>query len=155
MTAVVRVEQSPGIPLAVVRRQARQSELSRVVPECCRLVWNVVRAQQAKAGRNVAPYWDCVDGELTIEVGVEMAAPFAEQHRIIRSATPAGEVASATHFGPYSGLGAAHAAITQWCRANNRKPAGPSWEVYGHWRSEWDRDPWQIRTDVYYLLADA
>ena len=48
MTAVVRVEQSPGSPLAVVRRQARQSELSRVVPECCGLVWNVVRVSPEK-----------------------------------------------------------------------------------------------------------
>jgi hypothetical protein len=33
------------------------SQLSRVVPQCCGLVWNEVRAQR-RAGRNVAIYWD-------------------------------------------------------------------------------------------------
>jgi hypothetical protein len=43
---------------AVIRRHASASELSRVVPQCCGLVWNAVRAQQARAGRHVAIYWD-------------------------------------------------------------------------------------------------
>ena len=72
---------------------------------------------------------------------------------MVRSAIPAGTAAWATHFGPYRGLGSFHAAIRHWCKANNHKLAGPSWEVYGHWRSEWNTDPSQIRTDVYYQLA--
>ena len=145
----VRVSELPGVPLAVVRRQARQSELSRVVPECCGLVWNVVRAQHAKGGRHVAIYWD---GEINLEVGVELNGPFTERDGVVRSATPAGAVASATHFGPYGGLGAAHSAVTQWCKANDRELAGPNWEIYGHWLPEWNRDPSRIRTDVFYLL---
>jgi hypothetical protein len=31
--------------------------------------------------------------------------------------------------------------------------AGPSWEIYGHWRPEWNTGPSQIRTDVFYQLA--
>jgi hypothetical protein len=31
--------------------------------------------------------------------------------------------------------------------------AGPNWEIYGHWQNEWNKDPSQIRTDVYYLLT--
>ena len=68
-------------------------------------------------------------------------------------ATPAGPVAWATHLGPYSGLGTAHGAVREWCRANNRQLAGPNWEIYDHWQSEWDANPSQIRTDVYYLLT--
>src|SRR5436190_8494627 len=150
---MVQLRRVDAIPLAVIRRQARQAELSRVVPELCGRVWNVVRAQQAKAGRNVAFYQECVAGVLAVEVGVEMNGPFTEQDGVVLSATPAGEVASATHFGPYSGLGAAHSAIGQWRTANNRQYAGPSWEIYGHWLKEWDTDPSRIRTDVYYLLV--
>jgi len=116
-------------------------------------VWNAVRAQKTKAGRNVALYSDCVDGMITAEVGVEMKGPFTEQDGVVRSATPAGEVASSTHFGPYGGLGAAHSAVTQWAKANGRTFAGPSWEIYGHWLKDWDTDPSAIRTDVYYLLG--
>ena len=79
--ASMAVEQKrlASIPLAVIRRQARAAELSRVVPECCGLVWNAVRAQQVKAGRNVAIYWDST---IRLEVGVELA-----RTRLRRSAT--------------------------------------------------------------------
>jgi effector-binding domain-containing protein len=148
--AKVQFDQLDSVPLAVIRRQASASELPRVVPQCCGLVWNAVRAQQARAGRHVAIYWD---GSIRLEVGVELYGPFAEEGEVVRSATPAGPVAWTTHLGPYSGLGAAHDAVRQWCRANNRKLAGPNWEIYGHWQSEWNTNPSEIRTDVYYLLT--
>jgi effector-binding domain-containing protein len=147
---IVRLEQIRSVPLAVVRRQARKSELSRLVPECCGLVWNVVRARQTPAGRHVALYWD---DTIRLEVGVELEGSFVADGEVVPSAIPAGTAASTTHIGPYSGLGAAHDAIKRWCEANGKKLAGPSWEIYGHWLAEWNADPSQIRTDVYYLLA--
>ena len=65
----VQFDQLDSVPLAVIRRQASASELSRVVPQCCGLVWNAVRAQQARAGRHVSIYWD---GSIRLEVGVEL-----------------------------------------------------------------------------------
>jgi effector-binding domain-containing protein len=150
MEAPVRLDQLDGVPVAIVRRQVSASELSRVVPACCGLVWNAVRAQEGRAGRHVAIYWD---GSIRLEVGVELDGAFTEQGEVVRSATPAGPVAWTTHLGPYSRLGIAHETIRQWCRANNRELAGPNWEIYGHWQSEWNTDPSQIQTDVYYLLT--
>jgi len=146
----VQLQRLESVPLAVIRRQASASDLARVVPECCGLVWDAVRAQQARGGRHVAIYWD---GSIRLEVGVELHGPFTEHGEVVHSATPAGTVASATHFGPYGGLGAAHDAVRQWCSANSHRLAGPNWEIYGHWQPEWDADPSRIRTDVYYLLS--
>ena len=58
----VQLNQLESVPLAVVRRQANARDLARVVPECCGLVWNVVRAQKTEAGRHVAIYWDLLSG---------------------------------------------------------------------------------------------
>ena len=148
----VQVSRLESVPLAVIRRQAMRADLPRVVPECCGRVWDVVRAQQTKAGRHVAIYWD---GSIRLEVGVELHGAFVDDGEVVRSATPAGAVASTTHLGPYGGLGAAHAAVRQWCAANGHTLAGPNWEVFGHWLREWDDDPSRIRTDVYYLLSDG
>jgi effector-binding domain-containing protein len=146
----VRLEHVSSTPLAVVRRQAKQQDLSKVVPDACGTVWKVVRAQNINgAGRHVALYWDCV---INLEVGVELEAPFAGHGEVVGSATPAGTVATATHFGPYGRLGDAHRAILQWCASNGHTRAGPSWEIYGHWIDEWNKDPSKIRTDVFYLL---
>src|SRR5262245_29803383 len=147
---VVQLRELPSIPLAVIRRQARPAELSRVVPECCGLVWKAVQAQHAQGGRHVALYWDAT---IRLEVGVEMLGPFAEQGDVIRSATPAGAVGTGVHPGPYGGPGGAHDAIREWCRANRHRLTGVRWEIYGHWQKHWDADPSQIQTDVFYQIA--
>lgn len=153
MTHDVRIEHRGSRPLAVVRRRASQQQLSKVVPEACGVVWGVVRAQQlAGAGRHVAVYLDC---QINLEVGVELGSPFAGAGEVVGSATPAGLVATAIHYGPYGRLHEAHEAILQWCRNNGYTLAGPSWEIYGHWKDEWNSDPSKICTQVCYLLGDG
>jgi effector-binding domain-containing protein len=147
----VRLEQHPGIPLAVVRRRATQQQLPQVVPEACGAVWNVVRSQNIPdAGRHVAVY---LDDQINLEVGVELEATFASHGEVIASTTPSGPVATTTHIGPYQLLHRAHEAIQQWCQQNGHTPAGPNWETYGHWQQEWNNDPTKIVTHVYYLLT--
>jgi effector-binding domain-containing protein len=147
---VVRLEKLAATPVAVVRRQARPAELSKVIPEDCGTVWTFVRANGLKAGRNVAIYWD---GSIRLEVGVEIEGDMPADGAVVKSATPAGDVATATHLGPYNQLGTAHEAIHRWCATNGRRLGGPSWEIYGHWRPEWNADASLIRTDVFYLLG--
>jgi effector-binding domain-containing protein len=121
------------------------------VPEACGTVWSVVRAQQVPgAGRHVAVY---LDGQINLEVGVELDTPFAGHGEVVGSVTPAGLVATTTHYGPYGQLHQAHEAIRSWCQANGHSLAGPNWEIYGHWKDEWNKDSTLIRTDVFYLLA--
>jgi hypothetical protein len=146
----IRLEQASSRPLAVVRRRAQLGELSKIVPEACGTVWSVVRAQQIPgAGRHVAVY---LDGQINLEVGVELEAPFGEYGEVVGSATPAGTVATTTHLGPYGLLHEAHDAIRVWCRNNGYALIGPNWEIYGHWKDEWNSDPAKITTDVFYLL---
>jgi hypothetical protein len=148
----VRLERLSSRPLAVVRRRAGQQELSKVVPNACGIVWGVVRAQQIPgAGRHVAVY---LDDQINLEVGVELDTPFAGFGEVVGSATPPGLVATTTHFGPYGLLHGTHQAILQWCGKNGHTLAGPSWEIYGHWKNEWNSDPSNICTDIYYLLVD-
>jgi effector-binding domain-containing protein len=150
MSLPVVLTQADAIPLAVVRRRARQSELATVVPQGCGVVWDFVRKRALKAGRHVAVY---LNAHIDLEVGVEVEGVFDGQGEVVRSSTPAGAVASAIHFGPYQNLGAAHQAIRAWCAAHGHQLAGPNWEMYGHWQPEWNADPSGIRTDVFYQVV--
>ena len=100
-------------------------------------------------GQNIFVYREAVDqpGQLDIEFGVGVAAPFVPVGAVRPVELPVGEVATTTHWGSYADLGAAHDAVQAWCRAQSRALVGPSWEVYGHWT---DGEP--PRTDVFYLL---
>ena len=146
MSHIVRVEESPGRPLAIVRRRASQGELKAVVPAACGDVWNRVKAHGVDGpGRLVAIY---LDGAINIEVGVEVSEAFAGFEDLPRSATPAGRVATVTHVGGYDRLGDAHAAIREFCTTRGHQLGGPDWEIYGHWTE----DVSKLRTDVVYLL---
>lgn len=149
----VRLEASAGAPIAIVHRQATRPQLGAVIQAACGLVWNAVRAQQVTgAGRHVAIYWD---DAINVDIGVELAEPFAGGGEVVGTTLPQGMTAAVTHVGPYDQLGGAPQAIQAWCAANARRLAGPSWEIYGHWQDEWNRDPTLIRTDVFYLLTDG
>ena len=145
----VEVRSMPRIPTAVISRRVRKEEFSRVVPECCGLVWNALKAQGKRGGRNLALYRDAA---AVVEAGVELTTPFAPVGEIVLSELPAGAAATTVHYGPYGGLGAAHSAVQQWCRANGRA-FGVCWEIYDHWRDDWNTNPSRIRTDVYYQLV--
>ena len=148
MAVPVRFENAPAQPLAVVKRRAKQSELSRVVPEACGAAWKLsTEANLQSRGRMVALYLDC---EMNLEIGLEVAAPFEPFGELHPSQTPAGPVATATHIGPYHLMGEAHRSITDAVKAQGRTLAGPSWEIYGHPTP----DPAQTRVDIYYLLKE-
>jgi effector-binding domain-containing protein len=142
----------PGLT-AVIRDRVPQADLKRFVPAACGEVWSFVRgAGLPNPGRHLAVY---LDAKGSIEVGVEVSAPFTGNERVVCSSTPSGLVATTTHFGPYGSLGEAHRAIQKWCSEHGHSLSGTSWELYGHWEEEWNSDPSKIRTDVFYLLQEG
>jgi effector-binding domain-containing protein len=145
----VSILKVPSTPLLVVRRTAPQSQLSRVVPDACGVVWNFIKKNNiTPRGRNVAVY---LNGNIDMEIGVEVSANAVGAGDVVLSATPAGMAATATHWGDYRELHAAHDAISQWCKTNDYRTAGPSWEIYGHMGD----DPAKVRTDIFYLVTPA
>ena len=148
----IELTHSPSIQTAVIRGRVQSNELSKFVPAACGEVWSFIRtAGLPRPGRHVALY---LDGQGSVEVGAEISEPFAGNDRVHCSQLPAGRVATAVHYGPYSRLGEAHAAIRAWCDEHHHPLSGISWEVYGHWDESWNSDPSKIRTDVFHLLGD-
>jgi effector-binding domain-containing protein len=149
MNYKVALVQAAPTPILVVRRRALKSQLSKVVPDGCGVVWNFIRANNVNPrGRNVAVYRGTETSDLDVEIGVEVGASAVGSGEVALSATPSGEAVTVAHFGPYSLLKDANEAIKSWCAANNRQIAGPSWELYGHWTDDVEK----LRTDVFYLL---
>jgi hypothetical protein len=149
----VNVRQVNRIPTAVISRAvANKADLSRIVPECCGLVWNALRAQGRRGGHNVALYRNA---GAVVEAGVELVTPFIAAGEIVVSELPGCTAAWTVYYGPYSGLGEAHGEVQRWCKANGHAFGDVCWELYGHWQDAWNDDPAQIRTDVFYEIAGA
>jgi len=152
MSYVVEMRSVPARRAAVVRDRLRWSELGKKLIPLLDRVYAVVRAGKVtQTGQNIFIYRDGTKDGVSVEVGVEVAAPFLPIDDVGYSETPAGEVAVTIHRGPYSGLGAAHEAVIEWCKPSGRSRAGVWWEVYG----DWHEDPAQLQTDVYYAVLPA
>ncbi len=63
--------------------------------------------------------------------------------------TPAGNVVSVTHIGPYTGIPQAHAVRDAWREHEGREFGGWSRGIYGDW-TEVERT---LQTEILYLLA--
>jgi effector-binding domain-containing protein len=115
-------------------------------------VWEFLgRHPELRAGGlNIFLYRHDMDsaGVMTIDFGVQVVSPFETDGDVFCTMTPAGEVATTTHFGSYAGLGSAHEAVHAWMKENGRLDGGWSWEVYG----DWNDDPEKLETRILYLL---
>ena len=147
----VRTGRADPRPLAAVRAATTHPRLGTDIVRLLDMVWPVLREQDIRTGHNVVVYRGGGGGMITIDAGVEVFTDFADSGDVRHKFTPSGDMATTAHYGEYSGMAAAYAAVEQWCTDNGRRPAGVSWEVYG----DWDDDPVKRRTDIYFLLDPA
>ena len=144
----ITVEEAPPRQLAVARGGASRAELGRTIIKLLDTVWPVLRSQHAKTGHNVVVYFGGLEH---IEAGVEVFGDFVDTGNVRHSQTPAGPAVTTAHWGEYSEIAGAYAAVASWCAANGRQPTGIGWEVYGDWADDAQRR----RTDIYLLLVGA
>lgn len=141
---VVRID-AAARPTAVLAAQTTWPEYPAVWKRILDEVHaNVTWHGGGHKGRNVMLYLDDVPH---VEVGVELDQPVELHGRLVRSALPAGPVATTRHVGPYAGLGDAHDAVIRWCEAQGYTLTKVRWEVYGHG----DVDPPEV--DVFWQLS--
>ncbi len=132
---------------AVVATTTSWDEFPSLWVELLDEVYRFVRAGGiAQDGKNVMVY---LDDTPRVEVGVEVAGTFTSDGTVVSSSLPVGLAATMVHRGPYDGLGDTHLAIREWCAEHGHELSGVRWEVYG----DWHRDPDQLETQIYYLLA--
>ncbi len=142
----------PARPTAVVAQATTWREFPSLWGSLLSQVYDFVRPRPELATGTGNQRWQNVmlykDQRPDIEVGVLVARPFQGEGRVILSALPAGEVATATHRGAYESLGLTHDAVRDYAAANGRELAGPRWEIYGHAGP----DPSEAETEVFWLL---
>jgi effector-binding domain-containing protein len=147
MAYEVHTEHVDPVPLAAIRAASPRDQLSATIYRLLDKVWPLLREQGVRTGHNVVIYHGGDAQTLDVEVGVQAFTDFTANDEVRRSFTPSGEVATTAHYGDYSEMAPAYAALERWCATDEHRST-VSWEVYG----DWDDDPAKRRTDLYFLL---
>jgi len=138
--------------LAAVRRQVTIGAVGAAWRPALDIVWQFLRTQPGLRtdGHNVFLYHHPAnrDAPMNVDFGVEVTRDFERSGEVYATETPAGEVATALHVGPYDRMKQTHDAIHAWATANQRQIAGQSWEIY---RDPKD-DPSGVDVTICYLL---
>ncbi len=139
-------------PTAVVKQTTTWAEFPGLWGQLLGEVYAFVRPRAELATGSGGERWQNVmlykDQRPDVEVGVLVSASFEPETRVVLSALPGGEVATATHRGDYARLGVTHDAVRDFATAAGRELAGPCWEIYGHAPP----DPSEAETEVFWLL---
>lgn len=144
----VAVEQVEPRTVAAVTTSATPETLADAIYRGLDRVWAALREQDASTGHNVVIYRD----ELrAIDVGVEVLGPFLPSEEVAAVTTPGGDAVTTVHWGDYSDIPQAYAALAHWISSNGRTRGVAAWEIYGDWNDE----PAKRRTDIYVELGDC
>jgi len=144
----VRIVELEATTTAVVRATTTWDAFPALWRELLDEVWAVVRRDGLAAGRNVMLY---TGDRPDVEVGVELAGPFAATGRVVPSRLPPGRAAQVVVRGPVTaaGLERGHAAVVRFCDEHGHARTGVRVEVYGHVGP----DPDAQETTIAWLLG--
>lgn len=125
-------------------------ELARTIVEGLDAVYSALPGLDvAPHGQNIVVYkGNLAPGPAEVEVGVQVARPFARTGDVEPSLLPAGEAARTVHTGPYSEMHEAWDRVAAFIAAQGRRRTGLSWEVYG----DMVDDQSKLETEIYVQL---
>jgi effector-binding domain-containing protein len=152
MTYAITVETVEPRILAAINRRVQRGLIGAAFLAVQDGVWEFLRSNPGLRtdGHNVFYYnhaGNNADG-LDVHFGVEVTRRFEPSGRVACIETAGGRAAVTVHRGAYTGLGAAHAALRDWFRANGERIGAWSLEVYG----DWHEDEGELETTIVYAL---
>ena len=152
MAYAVTIERAAECPTAVVKANTTWREFPTLWRPMLDDVWAFLRATPGLRadGHNVMLYRNGPsEGQVAVEVGVQVTKSFEAAGRVVPSTLPTGEAATTVHAGTPAEIGDAHDAVVAWCAGQRREVTGVRWEIYG------DPDPRTGHFDVavYWQLA--
>lgn len=136
--------------IAAVKARITMADIPEKIMPLMDKVWAFIRDDGIEGhGHNVWLYRDAGDGELDVEIGVQVPSPFTTSDDVVAVRLPVGKVAHTFHYGEYDAMPRIHNSLVTWCQAHDHPIADVCWEIYGDWHD----DPARRRTDVYRLIA--
>lgn len=147
------IEQSARPTLGVHAHVAIQALPGLIGSALGQVAAHLARHGERPAGPAFVAYHNQDMSDLDVEIGFPVAHAIAGQGDVEAGVLPGGRQATCLYTGPYTGIGQAYTALSEWMSLHDCRPAGPAYEFYLN-------DPQQTRpealqTRVMFPLADV
>ncbi|MBO1031154.1 GyrI-like domain-containing protein [Tessaracoccus sp. SD287] len=137
---------------AVVRRTVPMDQIRDFYDTSFAAVARAVAEQEVGVRGAIGHYLSTPTDTVELEAGVITDGAITADGDVIPAELPGGEVAHATHVGPYDGLGSAWNELYQWVLGQGRHVGEKMWEVYVTEPTP-EVDPATMRTDLFWPLV--
>jgi effector-binding domain-containing protein len=147
----IEVKELPARPVATIRVRTTMdrigAEFAAGLPE---VLAHLQKHGQGPDGPSLGIYHVYEGSEVDMEYGFPVAHPVPSEGRVEVHELPHGFAATTMHVGPYSSIGRAHRAVSDWIEEQGRQGTGPPWEVY--WSDPQETPAAELRTEVGYPI---
>jgi effector-binding domain-containing protein len=127
----VLVEDREAQPVLSIRSTVAVAELAQAQSERLSELWGSIQARgDAPLGPPFVRYHTFGEMETDVELGFPVSAGIAGEGRIEAGRLPGGAAIVTWHLGAHDNLGDSYRRLERWLEANERRAAGPAWEVY-------------------------
>ena len=131
MSHECELQEQPSQPALSVRTRTPVGDL----PQAMGRVYGAIAQYlgemgEQPAGPPYAAYHNMDMQDLDVEMGFPVARALPGRGEIQASEIPAGQVATCLHIGPYSDVGSAYEALSEWIAESGYTVAGAAYEFY-------------------------
>jgi effector-binding domain-containing protein len=129
--AVLLVEGRKPQPVLSIRTNVPVAQLAQAQGERLSELRRSMQARGlAPGGPPFVRYHTFGETETDVELGVPVREEATGEGGIEAGSLPGGAAIATWHLGAHDSLGEAYARLAEWLEENERKAAGPAWEVY-------------------------
>lgn len=151
MSYQCEVKEQHAQPTLVVRTRAPVQELPSVLGDAYSAIAQYLgELGEPPAGPPFVAYYNEDMQDLDVEIGFPVTGELPGRGNIQACEMPAGRVAACLYTGPYSEIGPAYDALSQWVEENGYHAAGVAYEVYLNDSDE--TPPEELQTQIVFPL---
>lgn len=151
---VCRVKTVTPLRFAAIRTQSTPEQLGSTLEQSFGAVWEYLNSlESVTVGPAIARYHLFAAETIDCEAGFPVEEEVAVRAPIAISNLPGGRAATTIHYGPYSSLPAAYAALQAWLEREGLHPDRGPYEIY--WADPGQiEDESELRTEVVWPLRE-
>jgi len=139
--------------VAYVRTRCDVKDLPTVLGESfCKIMKYLQRLSVTPNGAPYTAYFNMDMNDLDIEIGIPVSSEFTLGDDVLLGKLPQGKCAVTLHKGPYSDVGPAYNALSEWMNERGYVPQGVAYEFYLN--DPDDTPPEMLETRIVFPLKE-